>query len=530
MYKNPIKSINAIKFFFKNICHTKYSIKIVLNKIIEFLYIFLLQPKNPNEEEHRKELICNILLIFAILLLFFLDILVFINFSQTRLVYSGINPTIMLFITTTATYLLYLSRIGYTNYVAPGIIWLLITGGTYGQFMWGADLPSIILIWSFVITASSILISTAFSFYLSIAIGLGTIILQILNSKNIFQPINEWKTHNFRFDDAIEYALVFILIAGVSWISNREIYRSLNKARLAKDTLQKERDQLEIKVLERTEQLHKAQIEKINSMYQMVEFGRISSGLFHDLISPLNTLSLSFSQIDEINKFRNHNYFATQEYLARINSIRDQVNHCISLSRRLIEYIEIARRQISHKKDEAFFEVNKEIKSTVSILNTRARQNDVHIVFIKNKDVNLYGSPTLFTHIITNLISNAIDAYKTRQKIDREYFNEKSELARKVIIYCTKNRRIVEIRVKDFGSGIPTEVQPHIFKTFFTTKSQHGCGIGLSATKHTIEKYFNGDISFISKLGQGTTFIIKLPIRTKFKDKYLETKHNAREC
>lgn len=482
------------------------------------LYTFLLEPKNFDDEKHRKELVCNILLLFTLLLLTILDTLVLVNYLSDTTNYIGIHPLTMLGITGSTFCLLYLSRIGYTDVVSQSIIWTLITGGVYGQTMWGADLPSIILLWSFVITASSILISTRYSFYLSVCIGLGTVLLQTLASRGIFAPITVWKTHGFKIDDAIEYAVVFILIAGVSWISNREIFRSLLKAKQAKIELQRERELLEIKVIERTGQLHKAQVEKINSMYQLVEFGRISSGLFHDLMTPLNTLSLTILQL------KDNDLISPNESLHKVTGIEKHLNRCIQTSKKITDFINLAKRQIQNNQEESRFKVSTEIENVISILESKARRQNVHIFFNCHKNIHMHGSPILFSHIITNLTSNAIDSYeKTHNKVnlsEESTMKQNGTKINKIFIYCARKKKHIEIRIRDFGVGIPVDIQPHIFETFFTTKSAGGCGIGLSATKHTIEKYFKGTISFISsnqsisasqKIQHGTIFIIKIP-------------------
>lgn len=488
---------------------------------LRFLYSLLLEPKHSDDERHRKELICNLLLLFTLLLLIILDVLMLMNYLSDSGKYIGIHPLIMFGITGSAFCLLYLSRIGYTDIVSQSFIWMLITGGVYGQTMWGADLPSIILLWSFVITASSILISTQYSFYLSVCIGFGTILLQILVSKNIFTPITAWKTHGFKIDDAIEYTVVFILIAGVSWISNREIFKSLLKVRQAKIELQKERDLLETKVMDRTEQLHRAQVDKINSMYQLVEFGRLSSGLFHDLMTPLNTLSLAILQLKGNDKQTKINLVESTENMTQVEVYLDR---CIKTSKRINDFIHLAKQQIQSSQDKSRFKAHTEIKNVISIVESKARKQNVHIFFNCNRNIHIYGSPTLFNHVITNLISNAIDSYE--QPYEKIHHTEKSIMQQeninlnKILIYLTRKKKHIEIKIRDFGSGIPLDVQPHIFETFFTTKSTAGCGIGLSATKHTIEKYFKGTISFTSlaksdsalqNIQHGTIFNIKIP-------------------
>jgi len=67
----------------------------------------------------------------------------------------------------------------------------------------------------------------------------------------------------------------------------------------------------------------------------------------------------------------------------------------------------------------------------------------------------------------------------------------------------------VLIEVEDEGCGIPEEDRPHVFESFFSTKSE-GSGLGLAIVKRTIEDHA-GSISFKSTVGRGTTFRIVLP-------------------
>ncbi|MBE3116019.1 HAMP domain-containing histidine kinase, partial [Candidatus Bathyarchaeota archaeon] len=67
------------------------------------------------------------------------------------------------------------------------------------------------------------------------------------------------------------------------------------------------------------------------------------------------------------------------------------------------------------------------------------------------------------------------------------------------------------IAVGDTGGGIPDEVKDKIFKPLFTTKSK-GQGFGLAVVKKLVEA-LNGNVSFETKLGQGTTFILEMPLK-----------------
>jgi two-component system NtrC family sensor kinase len=70
--------------------------------------------------------------------------------------------------------------------------------------------------------------------------------------------------------------------------------------------------------------------------------------------------------------------------------------------------------------------------------------------------------------------------------------------------------RSVRLVVRDSGTGIAPEILPKIFDPFFTTKSD-GTGLGLSIS-HGIVHDHQGSVDVQSEVGQGTTFIVTLPV------------------
>ena len=73
------------------------------------------------------------------------------------------------------------------------------------------------------------------------------------------------------------------------------------------------------------------------------------------------------------------------------------------------------------------------------------------------------------------------------------------------------NDEYVEVRVTDDGCGIPEEQLTKLFEPFSSTKGQKGTGLGLAVTWGIVDNH-NGTISVKSKLGAGTTFIIRIPV------------------
>lgn len=106
---------------------------------------------------------------------------------------------------------------------------------------------------------------------------------------------------------------------------------------------------------------------------------------------------------------------------------------------------------------------------------------------------------------ILNIIINAAHAIENVANGSKE----------KGLIHITtrKQKEYIEIRIKDTGTGIPAEIGNKIFNMFFTTKPiGRGTGQGLSLAYNTIVSKHKGTLTYESRLGHGTTFIITLPI------------------
>jgi signal transduction histidine kinase len=103
------------------------------------------------------------------------------------------------------------------------------------------------------------------------------------------------------------------------------------------------------------------------------------------------------------------------------------------------------------------------------------------------------------SQILMNLLLNAAQATPPGGRI--------TILADKV-----KFAEVIELRVRDTGSGIPADILPHVFEPFFTTKRGRGTGLGLSITQTYVRSH-GGDIQVESIPGYGTTVRVTLPIR-----------------
>ena len=122
---------------------------------------------------------------------------------------------------------------------------------------------------------------------------------------------------------------------------------------------------------------------------------------------------------------------------------------------------------------------------TLRLINFQPKEEALWI----NADKEMLGQ------VFHNLLLNAKQA--TDSIAEAQIFIDVQTIENKVVI-----------SIKDNGVGIPLEQQERIFTPYFTTKSS-GSGIGLSVVRQIIEKH-DGEVSFESLVGSGTTFYLKL--------------------
>ncbi|MEO8167217.1 MAG: ATP-binding protein, partial [bacterium] len=106
-----------------------------------------------------------------------------------------------------------------------------------------------------------------------------------------------------------------------------------------------------------------------------------------------------------------------------------------------------------------------------------------------------------------------------REELRRAFINifrnaiQAMENEGRIIISTSKFGNDIEIRIQDFGPGIPDEIKEKLFQPNFSTKTD-GMGLGLAIVKKTIED-LGGSISIESKSGEGATVIITIPIHAE---------------
>jgi signal transduction histidine kinase len=372
------------------------------------------------------------------------------------------------------------------------------TAGTiYTGWQWGASLPATLLLTALVIVTTSVLIGSTTGFVVTggmigVLTALGIHEATVLN-------IPSWRYDEITSTDVIAYSALLLFMSFIGWLSNLEIDRSLTRARTSEGLLEAERNALEKKVAERTEELVAAQANIVTGLERSASIGELSRGVFHDLLSPLSAVALSVEEIAKIAKSSGG---------TGGNGSLDIVEKAVAASKRMGSFMDSVRRHIDnkdiHESSMETVDICKEIGMARDILAYKARTTNVCIAIEQFNPVEIKADPVRIHQVFLNLISNAIDSCA-----DKEGERTVNVSAEK---YPAGNDEgAIRITVADTGCGMSPELLRTLFDKPFTTKPK-GTGIGLVTVKSIVEKELCGRIEVKSTEGAGTTFIITVPV------------------
>ena len=137
-------------------------------------------------------------------------------------------------------------------------------------------------------------------------------------------------------------------------------------------------------------------------------------------------------------------------------------------------------------------------------------------ISVSPKDLLVYADESLLSHVVTNLLKNAVEAFKEKEREDKQEYRSadlQSAASKKAFIRLqtyTNAQESIIIDVSNNAGLIPEDVASHIFIPFFTTKPE-GSGIGLSLSRQ-IMRVSGGSLSLLQDKAQGiTTFRIIIP-------------------
>ena len=234
--------------------------------------------------------------------------------------------------------------------------------------------------------------------------------------------------------------------------------------------------------MERT--LHDTQQQLLQSE-KLAAMGRLTSQLAHELNNPIygimNTLELLKSEIKPDNRRRK----LLEMSLSETERLADMLKKMLTFS-----------KPDQEVKDAA--DINTIIEEMIVLHEKMLQENSIKVRSELEENLpEVYISKNQMRQVILNMISNARDAMPEGGSLTFSTRREKD---------------MVAIDVTDTGQGISEENVNRIFDSFFTTKdSVKGVGLGLSVCYGFVREH-GGDIKVKSRLGEGTTFTITLPV------------------
>ncbi|MHC0067533.1 trifunctional serine/threonine-protein kinase/ATP-binding protein/sensor histidine kinase [Nostoc sp. UIC 10890] len=291
---------------------------------------------------------------------------------------------------------------------------------------------------------------------------------------------------------------------------------------------------LDISERKRAEQeLQLAQLQIIQSE-KMSALGNLVAGVAHEMNNPLGFIAATLKQTkpnladltehlklyqavlenpgDEI---QDHAEEVDLEYL--LADLPKTIDAMVMACDRL-KNISTSLRTFSRadKDYKVKFNLHEGIDSTILILKHRLKANEQRpaIEVITNYgDLPLVNCfPGQLNQVFMNILANAIDALE-ESNIGKSFAEIKSYPNRITITTSIIDYQCVKISIGDNGKGMSAEVQEKIFDHLFTTKGVgKGTGLGLAIARQIVEEKHGGKITVNSVLGEGTEFIISLPI------------------
>ncbi|HEY9698547.1 MAG TPA: ATP-binding protein [Trichocoleus sp.] len=309
--------------------------------------------------------------------------------------------------------------------------------------------------------------------------------------------------------------------------------------------LEQNKEELEDRVEERTSELKQTLQELQRTQSQVIQsekmssLGQLVAGVAHEINNPVNFIHGNIAHMQEytedllglVQLYQQYNPHPAPEIKTvsediDLEFLQDDLPKMLAsmrLGTERIRQIVLSLRNFS-RMDEAEFKVvsiHEGIDSTLLILQHRlkARPERPEIEIIKDyavlPPIECYAGQ--LNQVFMNILVNSIDAIE-ENNAKRSYQELQEKPSRITIRTSLIDAAWIEVSIADNGVGIPKEIQQRIFDPFFTTKALgKGTGMGMSISYQIVTEKHNGKLECFSTPGEGTEFIIQLPLRQQIR-------------
>ncbi|SHJ41985.1 two-component system, NtrC family, sensor kinase [Malonomonas rubra DSM 5091] len=327
----------------------------------------------------------------------------------------------------------------------------------------------------------------AFTIFLLCVLGLS---LSLLTQKLVRQPVEDMLEHTGRLSRGD-------LSARIRSRRSDELGKLSNSFDAMAENLEEAQRQLknwgqtlETKVVQRTAELEKTQTQLLQSA-KLASLGELVAGIAHEINNPLSGILL-FSSLAA-----NHKN-VDPDLKENLETIKRETQRCSQIVQGLLEF---SRSSIPEKTSCSLHQV---IDESINLISQQPIAQNVD--FVRNYHPELPALPLdrgQIRQVFMNLVMNACQAMPSGGTLTIQSVLEEHD---------------VLVEVGDTGFGIEEEQLKQIFDPFFTTKERDGTGLGLSISYGIIENH-GGSIKVRSVLGEGTTFSIRLPLKSQLDER-----------
>ncbi|MEH2157375.1 trifunctional serine/threonine-protein kinase/ATP-binding protein/sensor histidine kinase [Nostoc sp.] len=287
--------------------------------------------------------------------------------------------------------------------------------------------------------------------------------------------------------------------------------------------------------LERSlQELKHTQLQMVQSE-KMATLGNLVAGVAHEINNPIGFLEGSLNNAEEY----------TQDLLAHIQLLKQyystpaiaviehgekiDLEFLIEDFPKLVSSMKVASERIkdistslrtfsrADTAEKVACNLHEGIESTLLILKYRLKANEKRPAI---EVITEYGNlPPVkcflgqLNQVFMNILANAIDAFDT--SIQGRSFAQVQADHQQILIHTevSSHQGMVTIYIRDNGQGMPEEIRVRIFDHLFTTKEVgKGTGLGLAIARQIVEETHNGRLSCNSVFGEGTEFVIEIPV------------------
>lgn len=286
-------------------------------------------------------------------------------------------------------------------------------------------------------------------------------------------------------------------------------------------TLKEKRNEMGILLIRDITEKYKLE-ELMKQSEKMLSVGSLAAGMAHEINNPLAGMMQNAQNIGRrLSKKIPVNIHTAEECgttIEKINnysekrSIPEMVQSILKSGQNAADIVE---KMINFNKNENLYKTMSSIpeimeKALTSLENDRDFKESIErnaISILKNYEKNLPEiscAEDKIEEVFSNIIKNSIQALLESNSFDST-----------IRISIRKNKDEIIIRIIDNGPGMDDEIKKRVFEPFFSTKSvDQGKGLGLSTSYFIIREHHKGNLWLESKLGEGTSFNISLPLTT----------------